>query len=218
MAKGKFYAGIVHRAALAKSGAREFEPYSSYATEAAARRVAKTYVERLEAAGNAGTYAAAVKGPRVFYAVETRSPATKRDLALRPAKKRAAKRRASKRAPARRGAKKRATTARRDAAPRRSRTREEYLESIRYNQRDALEALQNAVGMRNWAAVKKYVAQLEKLDRQEYDATTARPRIHRVHEAMHEERYDRAVGTRETRAEREARMRRVGWKFPGGRT
>lgn len=105
MAKGKFYAGIVHRAALAKSGGRQFQPYSpGYTTEAAARREAESYVARLVAAGNAGTYVAAVKGPRVFYAVETRSPAT-RDRARRPAKKRAARKRAPRRDPAAKPAK-----------------------------------------------------------------------------------------------------------------
>ena len=49
-------------------------------------------------------------------------------------------------------------------ARKRSRTQAERLASLRWNIADAKEALINAVAMGDWRGVKKYTAQLEKLE------------------------------------------------------
>lgn len=47
------------------------------------------------------------------------------------------------------------------------------LASLRWNLRDAGEALNNAVAMQNWASARKYITQIEKLQRDLYDAERA---------------------------------------------
>ncbi len=56
--------------------------------------------------------------------------------------------------------------------PRRTRTREEYLGSLAWNIKDATEALHNAIAMRRWATARKYIGQLERLDRLQFVAET----------------------------------------------
>lgn len=55
-------------------------------------------------------------------------------------------------------------------ARRRSKTREEHLESLRYNRKDALEALGHAISMGAWKNAHKYLDQLEGIDRKIVDA------------------------------------------------
>jgi hypothetical protein len=88
----------------------------------------------------------------------------------------------------------------------RTRTLEEYVASLRYNVRDALEALQNAVAMHDWRGVAKYARQLEalgpKLSRAE--AGTLGPRrTRRIETALEEQR--RRYNLRQEEKERRAR-------------
>lgn len=53
-----------------------------------------------------------------------------------------------------------------------SKTRAEWQAQLAYNQKDAIEALANAVGMRDWNGVIKYAKQLQVLDRKFYDSTS----------------------------------------------
>lgn len=57
----------------------------------------------------------------------------------------------------------------REPQRRRSRTQAEYLASLRWNIRDAEEALINAVRMRSWENVIRYTRQIQVLERREYD-------------------------------------------------
>lgn len=46
-----------------------------------------------------------------------------------------------------------------------TRSRADYVAALHWNIQDASEALHHAVGLENWAAVRKYTAQLETLQR-----------------------------------------------------
>lgn len=54
--------------------------------------------------------------------------------------------------------------------PRRSRTREEYVASLRWNIQDAKEALKNAVDMGDWNGVEKYTRQIKAMEPRLYRA------------------------------------------------
>jgi hypothetical protein len=58
----------------------------------------------------------------------------------------------------------------------RSRTRTEYVASLGWNIRDAEEALHNAITMRDWRGVEKYVAQIRKLEAEKFRAEAHSPR------------------------------------------
>lgn len=94
---------------------------------------------------------------------------------------------------------------------RRSRSREEYAASLRYQIRDAEEALRNAVEMRAWRNVSKYAAQIqaaeERLARLLSAPTRSERRTEEIRRA-YQERYNV-----ETPAQRRARLERVGWSF-----
>ena len=64
--------------------------------------------------------------------------------------------------------------ARRDPR-RRTRTRTEYESSLRWNIKDAKEALHNAVDMSDWRGVEKYVGQPKALERKLYELEAGRP-------------------------------------------
>lgn len=72
---------------------------------------------------------------------------------------------------------------------RHSKTREEYLASLRWNIKDAKEALHNAVDMSDWRGVEKYTKQLHVLERKLFDAETdgARTKRLRRHETWAEQ-------------------------------
>lgn len=55
-----------------------------------------------------------------------------------------------------------------------SRTRAQYEASLRYNIKDAKEALTNAVGMSNWGAVEKYTKQIKAYERKLFDLETGK--------------------------------------------
>jgi len=57
-----------------------------------------------------------------------------------------------------------------------SRTQEQYLAQLRWNIKDAKEALHNAVGMSDWAGVKKYAAQIQRLEDKLWRAQRHGPR------------------------------------------
>lgn len=57
---------------------------------------------------------------------------------------------------------------------RRNLTRDQWIASLQWNMNDAMQALQNAVQMGAWANARKYIGQLEKLERQLYDASRER--------------------------------------------
>ena len=58
----------------------------------------------------------------------------------------------------------------RDQPRRRSRTQAEWLAALRWNIKDATEALTNAVGMKDWEGVVKYARQIQALERKETSA------------------------------------------------
>jgi hypothetical protein len=107
------------------------------------------------------------------------------------------------------------TSTRKDSPRRRSRTREEYIASLRWNIKDATEALRHAVDMRRWSNVIRYARQLESLEEKLVLAETSRRRIERVQETMGRERLRRTHPT--TEAEERARLRRAGWSVSGTR-
>lgn len=92
---------------------------------------------------------------------------------------------------------------------RRSRTREEYVESLRWNVRDTSEALKNAVDMRRWEGVIKYAKQLQVLERKLFVAENAPSRSSRIQDEMRKEYFRRA--DTETETQRANRLRRAGW-------
>lgn len=94
---------------------------------------------------------------------------------------------------------------------RRSKTLEEHLASLRYNIRDATEALHAAVSMQRWENVIKYAKQLQVLERKLFAAETARPRKARLAEAMGREN-ERRYNT-ESEVERRRRLSSRGWSF-----
>lgn len=94
---------------------------------------------------------------------------------------------------------------------RRSKTLEEHLSSLRYNIRDATEALRAAVSMERWDNVIKYAKQLRVLERKLFTAEAARPRKARIAEAMGEENMRRR--NTESEAERRRRLSSRGWSF-----
>ena len=63
---------------------------------------------------------------------------------------------------------------RRDARRRPSKTREQWLASLRWNIKDAAEALKNAVEMGDMAGVRKYAGQIERLSQKLHDAEWSR--------------------------------------------
>lgn len=108
------------------------------------------------------------------------------------------------------------TLPRRDP-PRRSLTRDEWIASLRWNIKDAAEALQAAVSMRRWDAVVRYARQLQSLESKLHRAETATPRREHVGRVMSQERVRRAneeLGKPWAQTEaRRAHLRRAGWQF-----
>jgi hypothetical protein len=97
---------------------------------------------------------------------------------------------------------------------RRSQTLEERRASLRYNIRDAEEALRNAANMRNWAGVIKYATELRSLEQKLVSAEGARPRIHRVYETMQAETMRRKYPeTPEEKWQKRAALEKRGWSF-----
>lgn len=94
---------------------------------------------------------------------------------------------------------------------RRSKTREEYVASLRWNIQDATEALKNAVQMQDWTNVVRYARQLQSLTPKlaRAESGTLGPR-RTVREILMREEYDRRRNL--PRPSREDLERR-GWQF-----
>lgn len=69
-----------------------------------------------------------------------------------------------------------------------SKTREDWVNQINFEIRDATEALDNAVKMRRWEKVIKYARQLEVLEGKLFSAKNASTRSSRVSDVMSRER------------------------------
>lgn len=105
--------------------------------------------------------------------------------------------------------------ARRRDPPRRSLTREQWVASLRWNIKDAKEALEAALSMHRWDGVIRYARQLQTLETKLRRAETATPRREHVARLMGQERVRRT--NEETDFARRARMSRVGWQSGRGR-
>jgi hypothetical protein len=69
---------------------------------------------------------------------------------------------------------------RRDIPRRRSRTREEWIASLRWNINDAKEALRNAVDLGDWNAVEKYTRQIKTMEPRLFRAESGQLGIRRA--------------------------------------
>jgi len=94
------------------------------------------------------------------------------------------------------------------------RTKEEWIAQLRWNIKDATEALSAAAGMQKWQNVTRYAKQLEALEAKLAKAEGSRPRIHLVQEGMYREAMARKYP--ESAADRRARLRRIGYSVAGG--
>lgn len=69
--------------------------------------------------------------------------------------------------------------------PARRQTQEQYLAGLHWRIKDATEALKAAVSMRDWRGAKKYIAQIERFERQEVKSTGMGDKRRRRDPIMH---------------------------------
>ena len=106
-------------------------------------------------------------------------------------------------------------TKRRDPR-RRSRTREEWIASLRWNIKDAKEALKNAVDMGDWNAVEKYTRQIKTMEPRLYRAESGQLGVRRAGRTrMIREEESRRQAARYQERVREVEKRLRGQGFTG---
>ena len=110
----------------------------------------------------------------------------------------------------------RMTASSRDAPRRRSKTREEWIASLRWNIKDAKEALKNAVDMGDWNAVEKYTRQIKTMEPRLYRTEGGQLGVRRAGRArMVREEESRRQAARYQERVREVEKRLRGQGFTG---